>query len=348
MSNATQNYTGCLPYTFHVFIPILLNFTYFLGFMLNCISLWIFWFKIKQWNTTVLLQFNLALSDAIITPAAPLIIFYTITNRWIFGTFLCQLKVFLFSTHMYGSIYFLTLTSLHRYFTVVYHCKKSIFTSKLSIKKMCLGIWACLFLQGIPYFFAVKSSDVNGVPKCINVHQSDQTFSLFVANWVVLFISILIPFSIMLVCYGLLIQYIVKANSVTPLSKVIVSKSVRMIFMSLTILFICYIPSHVSRTIGLMIKMFSPTSCARLEDAEFAYYVTWVLSTLNCCMDPILYCFASNKFKYMFIKFFRLHELYERKENGEAQKTSEEKHLESLPTPSPTEIGLSSLVGQSH
>ncbi|XP_063791606.1 P2Y purinoceptor 4-like [Pseudophryne corroboree] len=301
MLNTSGNYTTCQPQTINPLIPISLSIIIFVGFILNCISLWIFWFRVKQWNSTVVLQFNLAISDAIITPAAPLIFVYSLTGHWTFGTFLCQCKVFLLSTHTYGSIYFLTLISVHRYFTVAQSVKRTAWTKKLFITKLCLGVWGCLLLQGLPFFFVLKTSEVHGVTKkCLNFHQSEQEVLYFVWNWVVLFLGALIPFSITLVCYSLLSRHILMMNPMNTLSKVMVSKSIQTIFISLIIFIICYIPPHVTRAMGVTLKLFFPALCSLLDRVEVAYYIIWILSQTNCLIDPILYCFASDRFRHTF------------------------------------------------
>ncbi|XP_077332103.1 P2Y purinoceptor 4-like [Lithobates pipiens] len=300
MMNSSGNFTGCQPQPVPAFIPIFLSFFFFIGFALNCISLWIFWFKVKPWTSMVVLQFNLALSDAIITPAAPLLVIYYITDHWTFGLFFCQFKVFLLSTHTYGSIYFLTLISMHRYFIVVPSPKSQAFNGKPFITKLCLFVWGCLLCQGIPFFFAIKVSEVHGVMKCLSIHQTDQTVLFFAWNWVILFTGLLIPFSITLICYALLIQYILKVNPMNSLSKVMVSKSVQTILISLIIFIICYIPSHITRSIAVTITLFFPTLCSLLESVEVAFYITWIMSGTNCYMDPILYCFTSERFNSIF------------------------------------------------
>ncbi|KAM3912078.1 P2Y purinoceptor 4-like [Leptodactylus fuscus] len=302
MLNTSRNFSGCQPQPSSIFIPIFLSVIYIIGFVLNCISLWIFWFRVKQWNSTVILQFNLALADAIITPAAPLIIIYSLTDHWTFGTFLCQFKVFLLSTHMYGSIYFLTIISIHRYFTIAHNNKGTSLTKKTFITKLCLIVWGCLLIQGIPFFFILHTSEVHGVTKCLSIHQDDQAVLFFVWNWVILFSGLLIPFTITLVCYSLLSRYILKVNPMNTLSKVMLSKSVQTIFVSLIIFIICYIPVHITRTMGVTIILFSPSMCTLLEKVEVAYYITWMLSGTNCCMDPIIYCFASERFNCTFTR----------------------------------------------
>ncbi|XP_075042201.1 P2Y purinoceptor 4-like [Mixophyes fleayi] len=349
MQNTSGNYTGCEPQTINVFIPIFLSFIYFFGFIFNCISLWIFWFRVKHWNSTVVLQFNLAISDAIITPAAPLIIIYFASDHWTFGTFFCQFKVFLLSTHEYGSIYFLTLISIHRYFTVAHNVKRTAWTKKPFITKISLAVWGCLCLQGIPFFFVLKTSEVHGVTKCLSIHQTEQTVLFFVWNWVILFSGLLIPFSITLVCYSLLSRYILKVNPMNTLSKVMVSKSIQTIFVSLIIFIICYIPVHITRTIGVTITLFFPALCSLLERVEVVYYITWVLSGTNCCLDPILYCFGSDRFKYTFTSWCSF--LHSRnKDRGittdniqgnQVELASEDRHHAPLPTVSTTEMKMS-------
>ncbi|KAG8549510.1 hypothetical protein GDO81_020985 [Engystomops pustulosus] len=306
MLNTSRNVTSCQPQPIAIYIPIFLSFIFFIGLVMNGISLWIFWFRVKRWDTTVILQFNLAISDAIITPAAPLIIIYSLTNHWTFGTFFCQFKVFLLSTHMYGSIYFLTLISIHRYFTVAHNNKRIYWTTKPFITKLCIGVWVCLLLQGIPFFFVLQTSEVHGVTKCLSIHQNDQAVLFFVWNWVILFSGLLIPFTITLVCYCLLSQYICNVNAMNTLTNVMVSKSVQTIFVSLIIFIICYIPVHITRTMGVTIILFFPTSCSLLEKVEVAYYITWMLSGTNCCMDPVIYCFTTDRFNYMHSRRYSL------------------------------------------
>ncbi|KAM9326678.1 uncharacterized protein PAF06_002908 [Gastrophryne carolinensis] len=349
MSNSSGNFTSCQPQHINIFIPIFLSFIFFAGFVLNCISLWIFWFKVKQWNSTVVLQFNLAISDAIITPAAPLIIIYSLTDHWTFGLFFCQFKVFLLSTHMYGSIYFLTIISIHRYLSVAHNVKRQSWIAKPFIVKLCLVVWGCLLLQGIPFFFVLKTSEVHGVTKCLSFHQTEQAVLFFVWNWVILFTGLLIPFSITLICYSLLTRYILKINPMNTLSKVMVSKSVKTIFISLIIFIICYIPVHITRTTGVTIILLSPHLCSLLESVEVAYYITWMMSGMNCCMDPIMYCFASDRFRKTFTSWCTfMHSGCEITNYTQGQKVEPPSDVPNhgpIPTMSTTETGMLNLSG---
>ncbi|XP_068104078.1 P2Y purinoceptor 4-like [Hyperolius riggenbachi] len=337
MLNSSGNFSSCQPQSFNTAIAISLSIILFIGFVLNCISLWIFWFKVKQWNSMVVLQFSLAISDALLTPVVPLLITYYLTDHWIFGLFFCQLTVFLLSTHMYGSIYFLTLISIHRYFTIAHSVKRKTLTRKPFITKLCLVVWGCLLCQGLPFFFALKTSKVHGVAKCLSFHQGDLGILYFVWNWVIFFSGFLIPFSITLVCYSLLIRYILKANPMNSLSKVMLSRSVLTIFVSLIIFIVCYVPSHVFRTMAVTALLLSPNKCSVLESAEVGYNFSRLLVGINCCLDPILYCFASKRFQRSFTSCCTLWGQHDIR----AEAPLNIHHSSPLPATSTTETGLS-------
>ncbi|XP_067825576.1 lysophosphatidic acid receptor 6-like [Heptranchias perlo] len=299
-SNNSTVSASCKPEELGAFIPIFLSLVFSMGFILNSVSLWIFWFCIKKWSAGMILQFNLSLADAIITPAAPFMIAYFSLSRWPFGQFLCQLKVFLLSAHMYGSIYFLTLISIHRYIAIVHCTKKTIFKEEKFVKLVCVGVWVLLFAQGFPFFFVLKTTEMNNSTQCLSIHQDELAVLYFVWNTTILFTGYIIPFVVSIVCYSLLSRFIVKLNSNQHKSKYMKMKSMQMIVVSLIILIICFLPVHVSRTVGITLKLFRPDQCQLLNIIELVYYKCLVLSSSNCCLDPLLYFFASKKFRESF------------------------------------------------
>ncbi|XP_078406415.1 P2Y purinoceptor 4-like [Cetorhinus maximus] len=296
-ANDSTGRPPCKSEKLGAFIPIFLSLVFSMGFILNSISLWIFWFCIKKWSAGMVLQFNLALADAIITPAAPFMIVYFSLSHWPFGQFLCQLKVFLLSANMYGSIYFLTLISIHRYFTVVHCTKKSILKEKKFVKIICAGVWVLLFAQGFPFFFVLKTTEMNNTTHCLSIYQNELVVLYFVWNTVILFTGCIIPFFASIICYTLLASFIVKLNSNQLNRKNMKMKSMQMILVSLAIFMICFLPVHVSRTFGITLQFLYPDQCQSLSIVELVYYKCLALSSSNCCLDPLLYFFASKKFK---------------------------------------------------
>ncbi|XP_078083721.1 lysophosphatidic acid receptor 6-like [Mustelus asterias] len=300
--NTSISNTACKPQKLVIFIPTFLSVVFVIGFALSALSLYTFWFRFKKWKPGMTIQFNLALSDISIAPAAPFMIaYFSMANHWPFGQFLCQLKVFLLFIHMYGSIYFLTLVSVHRYVTVVRLTEHSIFKNQRHVKHICIGIWIFLCINALPFFFVLKTSETNNVTQCLRIHQTEMSTVYFTWTMVILFPGFIIPFGISVTCYILLGAYIVKMDSSLSRRKAMKVKSMAMIAVSLVTFLICCLPVQVSRLVAVIVKHLYPeATCQLLYKIENIYYIAIVLANVNCCLDPLLYWFSSRKFQVAF------------------------------------------------
>nr|XP_015222341.1 PREDICTED: P2Y purinoceptor 4-like [Lepisosteus oculatus] len=282
-------------------LTVFLSLVFLGGILLNSFSLWIFCFRMPQWSSGTILQFHLALSDAIGTPAAPfLAAYFSLGSTWPFGQFLCQLMVIFLSTHLYGSIFFLMLISVHRYVAVVHFSKSSPIRRRGFVKKLCLGVWLALLALGLTFFGFLKTSQVGNHTLCLSIHQGELTGAYFAVNFVLLVPGFLVPFGVSATCYGLLLCSLSKMNTINQKAWAVKAKSLRMIAGSVAIFAVCFVPLQVARTVGVVLKNFFPDRCSLLQWTEVAYYASWVLAGANCCLDPVLYCFGSRKFTQTF------------------------------------------------
>ncbi|XP_076211886.1 LOW QUALITY PROTEIN: P2Y purinoceptor 4-like [Aptenodytes patagonicus] len=271
--------------------------------LLNGMNFWVFCFCIRQWDSGMILQFSLVLGDVLIVPIASLRISYlSLGNQWPFGQLLCQFEVFLRSTHMYSSICFLMLICIHRYFVVVRYKSKSLWKKKSCLRRLCLFIWLVLFVQGLPFFFLLKTSVIDGSAKCLNIHQSCPLFTSS-ATWFWL-CSFLLLFVLSLTCRALLGAAIAKAAKKSSRGKKMKSRSLQMTKVSLVIFAVCFGSLHICRTIGIIAK-YHGKSCKLLHQVEDAYYVSWVFTMSNTCLDPPIYLFANDKFKRSLLTPFK-------------------------------------------
>ncbi|KAM6238062.1 LOW QUALITY PROTEIN: P2Y purinoceptor 4-like [Spheniscus humboldti] len=251
----------------------------------------------------MILQFSLVLGDVLIVPIASLRISYlSLGNQWPFGQFLCQFEVFLRSAHVYSSIYFLMLICIHRYFVVVRYKSKSLWKKRSYLRKLCLFIWLVLFVQGLPFFFLLKTSVIDGSAKCLNIHQMSSVY--FFYNMVLVVLSLLLLFIISLTCRAPLGAAIAKAAKKSSRGKKMKSRSLQMTKVSLVIFAVCFGSLHICRTIGIIAK-YHGVSCKLLHQVEDAYYVSWVFTMSNTCLDPLIYLFANDKFKRSFADSFQ-------------------------------------------
>nr|XP_003228390.1 PREDICTED: P2Y purinoceptor 2-like [Anolis carolinensis] len=298
-SNSTEQ---CHPPELHPAIPAVLAILSTGGLVFNAFSLWIFWFTLKRWSSGVMLQFNLALADAIILPVTPLTVaYFSLGNHWPFGEFLCQFQVFLLSTHLYGSIYFLMLISVHRYQATVHYNARSLWKKKSFLKKLVMVFWVLLFLQGFPVFFSLKTSVIDSKVKCLSIYQSELS-ELYLAYSIVLgTLCFLLPFGVSSASYVMLGMAIANISQANLRGRVMKAKSIQMITIALVIFAVCFTPLHICGTVAAIAGYYN-LPCGSLHNVEIAYYLSVVFTMVNCCLDPFLYNAANEKFHKFFFK----------------------------------------------
>lgn len=299
MNNHTE--ASCLPEAQHIIITVFLCLIYTIGLLLNGFSLWVFIFRISKWNAGTVLQFNLAISDALAAPVTPLIATYFVNgNNWEFSDFLCKLKIALISAHFYGSIMFLALISIHRYVVVVQFKRSSPLKRKAFVKKLCFGVWCFLLVGTIVFGVLLPVTKEDGRKQCLSIHQSKLTDAYFVINFVLFVFGFLVPFTVSVVCYSCLARSVTKVNVNSLQGQAVKTKSLRMIGLCLVIFGICFLPLNVTRTIAVVITKYYSTECKLLVRVETAYYSSYVLAGINCCLDPLIYFFGSHSFNKAF------------------------------------------------
>ncbi|XP_036381872.1 P2Y purinoceptor 2 [Megalops cyprinoides] len=297
---------SCEPEPQHISITVFLCLLFLGGFLLNSFSLWVFCLRMPRWGPGTTLQFHLALSDAIVTPTAPLMAAYlALGSHWPFGRFLCQLKIALLSTHFYGSILFLTLISVHRYVSVVQYSKASPMKRVGFIHKLCAAVWLLLLLKGAACFSLLGTSQVGNHTQCLSIHQGEYIQVYFSINFSLLVPAFLVPFSVSVACYCRLASSVSRINASTANGRAIKAKSRKMVAVCLLIFAVCFMPLNIVRSVGVVVRKYYPEQCRLLLRVETAYYVSWILASANSCFDPLLYCFGSQDFTRAFRRSLR-------------------------------------------
>ncbi|XP_072521003.1 P2Y purinoceptor 4-like [Salminus brasiliensis] len=310
----------CPPEAQHVFLTVLLCLVYLLGLLLNGYSLWVFTCKMAKWRTGTVLQFNLAISDAIACPATPLMAAYFANgSNWEFGRFACQLKIALLSAHFYGSIMFLTLISIHRYVMVVQIKQASPMKRKSFVKKLCVGVWCFLLVKAIIYGILLPVTNEEGHKQCLSIHQKNLTDAYFVINFLLFIFGFIIPFAISVACYSRLARSLSRLKVDSAQSQAIKVKSMRMIGVCLIIFGLCFLPLNVVRTVGVVVKKYYPTQCQLLLGLETAYYASYILGGINCCLDPLIYFFGSHHFSRALRKSLSRKKIHEQERNTRSE-----------------------------
>ena len=287
-------------------VSVLLCVVFLLGSVLNSASLLLFCCRTPEWSSGTLLQFHLTLSNILATPLVPMMTTHlALGSHWPFGRFLCQVMIALLSSHFYGSSMFLMLISVHRYTLVVHFNKDARMKSKPFVSRLCVGMWSLLLIQATVLAVLLPSSQEGKEEHCLSIHDTKISISLLYINMLLFTFGFLLPFSVSLGCYWSLASALARLPNQSARGRACRDKSQRRIAACLVIFAVCFLPLHVTRTMGVVLKNFYPSDCRSLLRAETGYYVSWVLTGVNCFLDPILYGFGSHNFAHT-LSFMRL------------------------------------------
>ncbi|XP_067851061.1 cysteinyl leukotriene receptor 1-like [Heptranchias perlo] len=280
---------------------IVYSIVFVVGLLSNILALFVFYRIAKRKNASTVYLMNLAVADLLFVLSLPLrIVYYLRNGDWPFRDFLCRISTYIFYVSMYCSIFFLTCLSISRYLSAVHHVRhQRVFTFRRCIIT-CISVWIFVCAAAAP-FLLTGSQVVNGKIKCFEpVHVASWT-RIANMNYFALTVGFLIPFTIILICYSLIIKHLMGVSWGTKRVK----RDLAMTVLVLGVFFICFLPYHVQRTVHLHFLVHHHTNCDLENDLRKSVVATLCLAVANSCFDPLLYVFVGQGFRTFVRTWFK-------------------------------------------
>ncbi|KAJ8398380.1 hypothetical protein AAFF_G00426350 [Aldrovandia affinis] len=250
--------------------------------------------------------FNLAIADLLFSMVQPFwAVDVALDFSWPFGWCMCKAVSLLTAVNVYASVFFLTAMSVMRYCVVATALKparpraQKMFTLRLVT---CL-IWAGALLAAAPSVVFSSVANVGGDQLCL-LRFPEGTFWLAVHHLLRVILGFLLPYTILIVSYLLLLCFICNHNlrGINPHRRAHVSNSVAVVVLSFCV---CWFPYNIITFWGILIKL-------DVLEWTSSYYVTHVyvfplatcLAHINTCMNPVIYCLARKEFRTALRKTF--------------------------------------------
>ncbi|XP_029447980.1 G-protein coupled receptor 20 [Rhinatrema bivittatum] len=260
------------------------NTTIFLvGIVLNSLAIYVFCFRTKTKMTSVIYTINLIITDLLVGLSLPtrIIIYYSGGN-----CLNCSfVHIFSYFVNMYCSILFLTCICVDRYLAIVQVEASRKWRNPNCAKGICVFIW----LFAIVVTFSFLTTAIN--------HPSFCLFQLFALTVFEYFLPLII-----ITFFTLRIMCALSKSSLMNQSRERRMRAVQLLITVLIIFTICFTPFHVTQA-AICINPSVPRDVSLI-----VYHVTVTLSSLNSCMDPIVYCFVTNNFQSTMKNIFRKQE----------------------------------------
>ncbi|XP_060104097.1 CX3C chemokine receptor 1-like [Heteronotia binoei] len=270
-----------------VYIPILYSLVFIIGLVGNLLVIFTIVKGGRRKSITDIFLLNLAISDLLFVISLPFW-GYSIVHGWILGSFSCQIVSSFYFIGFFGGMFFITIISIDRYLAIVH---ATIFMKGRTARHgflTSLVIWVLAVLCAAPHFAFIEKSD----NRCASQYPQnlEDTWPIF-CNLEINIVGFLLPMGIISICYFQIIKTLYNCKNHRK------KRAVRLILQVVLVFFLFWTPHQVSIFLQTL-KLFSVLqSCDVLKLLYYAMHATETLAFSHCCLNPIIYAFAGEKFR---------------------------------------------------
>ncbi|XP_028250434.1 platelet-activating factor receptor [Parambassis ranga] len=316
----------------YVLFPVVYSIIFLLGifanlyvlFVLRCLR------EAKAMGEIRIYMTNLTIADLLFVCALPFWIgYYSRKGHWVFGDFMCRLTGSFFFINTYSTILFLGAISVNRYWAVTRPLDVASSDHRRRGIIVCVVIWALTLSMTIPYLTSPAINTDNNFNRCFEGYQN-QTVSdkrqVAVTHFLIIGLFFVV-FFLVVVCNFLIARALLTQNP-TQSSTIMSRKSNRnasfsskrprgvkrralqLLWTVVGVFVLCFLPHHVVQGLWALAVLQIPEGWGHVgwdentrQVLNDAHQVTLVLMGLNCILDPVVYYFATRKFR----KFIMAH-----------------------------------------
>ncbi|XP_040214490.1 proteinase-activated receptor 1-like [Rana temporaria] len=275
------------------FIPSVYTVVFLLSLPLNVTAIMIFLFSIHLKKPSVVFMFNLAVADVLFVILLPFNIVYRFSgNNWVIGEGMCRFVTAAFYCNMYCSILLTTSISVDRFLGVVYPFQSLTWRTVSRTWLVCLLIWMVSIAGTVPLLVnkltvPIYQMNITTCYDMIKMEDAQNYYFPYFTTYISAFF--LLPFIITTFCYVMTIRSLSSPKSGNP------NRKSRAIFLCAIVLFeyiFCFGPTNVIFFIYYLNfdKSFG-------NSVYFAYILSVSVSTVSCCLDPVVYYYGFSKSK---------------------------------------------------
>ncbi|XP_051241743.1 platelet-activating factor receptor isoform X1 [Dicentrarchus labrax] len=315
----------------YVLLPVVYGIVFILGlfaniyvlFVLRCLR------DAKAMGEIRIYMTNLTIADLLFVCALPFWIgYYSRNGNWVYTDFMCRLTGTLFFINTYCSILFLGAISVNRYWAVTRPLDAASSDHRRRGIIVCVVIWVLTMSMAIPYLISPGTkTDENDVIRCFEGYQNetDSQKKTVAATHFAIIGMFFVVFFLVVVCNFLIARALLLQNppqsefrSTTIMSRKsnntmsssfrrprgVKRRALQMLWAVVGVFVLCFLPHHVIQGPWTLAVLQISQGWGHVEwDQKTlqllndAHQITLCLMGLNCILDPVVYCFATRKFR---------------------------------------------------
>uniref|UniRef100_A0A8C8SWC9 G-protein coupled receptors family 1 profile domain-containing protein n=1 Tax=Pelusios castaneus TaxID=367368 RepID=A0A8C8SWC9_9SAUR len=287
----------------YVLFPVVYSLVFVLGLAGNLSVLWYFLRTKTAMVPANIFLVNLAAIDMIFVLTLPIrVVYHAMGNNWVFGEALCKVTGSLFYANLYGSSLFLTCICLERYVAVVYPLRMLQLRRPIYRVACCVAIWVLLAVALL--YLTLRGPLTRPFPDgrlaCLENFSSNSWkgrisgVSLFAAV-----IGFLVPLVLISICYPLIARRLLEMPGMAPGSQAARRKALRTVLVVLVVFLLCFAPYHITQVVHTLRRLGVLKGCRLIRSTYAARRVTMALTSLNACLDPLVYYCAAERLQVL-------------------------------------------------
>ncbi|XP_063151611.1 proteinase-activated receptor 1-like [Candoia aspera] len=275
------------------FIPAVYTLVVSLSLPLNITAVLLFLLKMKVKKPAAMYMLNLASADILFASVLPFRIAYHFSgNHWPFGSAMCCFVTATFYCNMYCSILLMTVISIDRFLAVVYPMQSLSWRTRRRASAVCSAIWLVSVAGVVPLLITEQTRHIPplNITTCHDV-LNEKDLKGYYLTFFTIFCSFFffVPLIVCSICYVCIIWCLSSADiAAKP------GKKTRALLLSVavfSIFIICFGPTNVL----LLVHYVNFSYNSYVGNIYFAYLLCVCISSISCCIDPLIYYYASSE-----------------------------------------------------
>ncbi|XP_030639108.1 C-C chemokine receptor type 8 [Chanos chanos] len=294
----------------HSAIPAMLYTVFAVGLVGNATVLWVLIRLLRLKNMTDVCLLNLALSDLLMVLSLPLWAL-NFQDFYFDSDIACKAKSGMYQVSFYSGILFVTVMSVDRYLAIVHAVAAMRARTRRYGVMASVVIWMvsiCAALPEILFARVIANDDTRSCERDYppESHKTWKKFRNISENMVGLFISL----PVMIYCYVRILLVLCRAKNSKR------SRAMKLVCGIVGAFIVFWVPYNVMvflETLPLfhIENGFKPVDeCETPDPFMMAFDLTEIISLTHCCVNPVIYAFAGEKFRKSLVSAFSRYPLF--------------------------------------
>ncbi|CAJ1073414.1 hypothetical protein L3Q82_026472 [Xyrichtys novacula] len=313
----------------YILFPVAYGIIFILGLLANIYVLFVLRCLrgAKSMGEIRIYMTNLTIADLLFVCALPPWIGYYVRHgNWIYSDFTCRLTGSLFFINTYCSILFLGAISLNRYWAVTRPLDAASSDHRCRGITVSVFIWLLTTAMAVPSLASPGTNTDGNITRCFEGYQNqtDSEKKKVAATHFAIIGMFIVIFFLVVVCNFLIAQALLSQNlppsefrSATMTSRKsngasssfrkprgVKRRALQMLLAVVGVFVFCFLPHHVIQGLWTLAVLQITEGWGHVDWGQKtrqvlndAHQITYFLMGLNCILDPVVYCFATRKFR---------------------------------------------------